>query len=140
MSKETTTPTAAREMFCLCMSGIVWGDKWAGHHVRLWCDNKGDVDSFRKQMNNNALTLHFMRVLAYLSALHDFTFEVEWLKSADNMMADFLTRVSVTEFMQACSPSSMVQRETPILPPRLDDPFWEDKLTEQILQAKSQRK
>jgi hypothetical protein len=127
---------AAREMFAICVSAKLWAEEFAGNHCVFHCDNKGDVDSFRRCCNANPLTLHFMRVLSYIAVLYDFTFEPQWLRSGDNVLADKVSRLSLSEIAQDIDLAGLQRVEVTWLPPHRLDPNWENDLSALILSAR----
>ena len=80
--------TAICEMFMVLCAAITFGPAWSGGHVLSYRDNKGNVLSFKSWRNLNASTEYLMRVLTYVAALCDFTFEVLWTKSEINVDPD----------------------------------------------------
>jgi len=124
---------ATREMLALCVACGLWGPEWAGRHVRFLCDNKGDVDSVIKQRNRNDESMHLMRVIAYLALIHNFTFEIVWIRSEDNKIADWATRLSLSDFQATCS--DMHARVISWLPPLPSDPNWETTMCQRLLDS-----
>ena len=70
-----------------------------------------------------------MRVIALTAALHRFTFEIKWICSKDNVIADLATRVSLETFMLRCS--DLRRFNDVVMPPKLADPHWEDRICQQ---------
>ncbi len=124
---------AVREMLAVCYQAYLYGPEWEGRHIRFYCDNQGDVKSFKKMMNKNKLILHLMRVIAYLAALLGFSFEIEWLASESNTVADAASRLSLEAFLEKYGPLTRV--ETTWCPPILDDEDWEEKLSVRLQAA-----
>ena len=119
---------AAKEMMAVAISCAAWGDKWQGSHVRFYCDNKGDVDSFKKQANRNPLTQHLMRVIALTATRHNFTFELVWIPTETNVQADVVSRLPLSAIPD--NPACKHLLHLPYLskwdPPLQDDPHWEE--------------
>ena len=124
---------AVREIYAVCVACGTWGNSWVGQHCMFYCDNKGVVDSFDKFKNKNATTQHLMRVICYLSAMHNFTFEFKWLKSKDNPMADIVTRCSIAALQANPLFRGFERIEATWRPPRADDTTWEDDLSDNII-------
>ena len=131
MAKEGTI-IAVREMWTLVAGALNFGADWSGMHVEFMCDNKGDVDSFFKWRNSNLHTIHLMRVLAYVAALYDFTFEVIWICTRCNDIADLASRTSPSQFH---SKTGGRYHSVPLrhIPPRPDDEQWESRISAIVL-------
>lgn len=130
--EKTATTTAVREMAVLVINAGTFGHEWTGRHVVFECDNESDVKSFQKMKNKNDTTEHFMRVLSLLAILHDFTYSVEWLSTADNEMADDATRLDMSVVLSRW-PQLSQWRGDVWLPPRANDPSWQEKMMQAIL-------
>jgi hypothetical protein len=126
--------TAIREMFMVLCAAITFGSSWSGCHVLMYCDNKGDVLSFKKWRNLNATTEHLMRVLTYVAALCDFTFEVLWVKGELNVDPDLASRVTLAEF-HARTGGRYTTVPLAWLPPLAGDVEWEALLGQRVLHA-----
>ena len=122
---------AVREMAAVAVQCLNFGHEWRAKHCLFRCDNQGDVDSFRKWRNENPTALHLMRVIALAASRHCFTFEILWISSEENDVADLATRVSVDEFMRRCS--HLQRLEHVLLPPRLNAPDWENLMHQEIV-------
>ena len=128
-----------REMLAICISCGMWGSAWASRHVLLLCDNMSDVYSVRRSRSQKDSIQHLIRVVAYLGLLHDFTFEIEWIASAENELADLATRVPLSEFLQTCSHLGLRHRPLEWVPPHSADPDWEETLAVQVLSSLERR-
>jgi hypothetical protein len=132
--KNPRISIAAKEMMAVAISCAIWGDEWKNSHVRFHCDNKGDVDSFRKQANKNPLTQHLMRVIALQAARFGFSFELVWISTHDNIVADAVSRMPLCDIhtVKACNSLKRL-RTSDWVPPSQDDPQWEEAYLEGIL-------
>jgi hypothetical protein len=125
--------TASREMIVLVINAGTFGHEWRGQHILFECDNQSDVDSFLKMSNKNDTTEHLMRVLTLLAILHDFTFEVKWLSTTDNEIADDATRLSLSDFFRKWPQFSLFEPERLWQPPMAHDQNWQEEITKAIL-------
>jgi hypothetical protein len=133
--KNPRITIAAKEMMAVTISCAIWGAKWKDNHVRFHCDNKGDVDSFRKQANKNPLTQHLMRVIALQAARFGFSFELIWISTVDNVQADVVSRLPLCDIpsVTACSNLTHIIQSEDWTPPSQDDPQWEEEFLGGIL-------
>jgi hypothetical protein len=134
MSAAANCTIATREMYAIAVSCMVWGHRYSGGHAVFMCDNKSDVDSFARMGNDNPHTMHLIRLINYLAALHGFTFSVVWIKSADNPVADLASRVDMDVFLQDPSCSHFTPVRPQSLPPKPDNLRWEEEISTVILQ------
>jgi hypothetical protein len=123
---------AAKEMTAVAIACAEWGLGWEGTHVRFFCDNKGDVDSFKRKRNKNPLTLHMMRVISLLATKFKFSFDLIWIPTEKNVVADPVSRLPLLELADHPECSALTIRPSTWSPPRQDDPNWEEELLEAI--------
>lgn len=128
--------TASREMIVLVINAGTFGHEWKGQHILFECDNESDVNSFIKMSNKNDTTEHLMRVLTLLAILHDFTFEVKWLSTTENEMADDATRLSMCDFTEKWPHLCFLEPESIWRPPLKQDQNWQESITTAILQGR----
>ena len=121
------TDIATREMWAIAAAVSVWAPKWSGKRIRFYCDNQSDVAALENWRCRNDQTLALMRFISLKAAIHQFEFAVEWLKSADNVVADLATRVSIDEFDRQTQ-NKYRQEVVSEPPPRSDDLQWEEVL------------
>ena len=141
MSPRHGTHINVREAWALPADAMMNRDEWATHHVIMHCDNKSDVDAVTAGRSKNAHTLHFMRVLYFISVIYNFTFDIVYIPTTENM-ADKPSRVCSSEWLQDEPPCSPLRTRLPVpwYPPHWDDPAWEADLLAQASAALAARK
>jgi hypothetical protein len=74
---------------------------WAGCQVRLFVDNRTAVGALRKGWSRSAQLQELLLDIGMMAAVHDFEWEVHWLPSKENVLADALSRGDHARFAQA---------------------------------------
>lgn len=105
---------------------------WKGKRIRLWCDNQVVVHCAQGQRSKNEWILHYCRVLWMIEALYEFTLDVQYIPTNQNI-ADLPSRVPAASIIQdpRCSHFAKL---LPVLwvPPLPSDPLWERQMALQV--------
>ena len=80
------------EMLPVLAAMLVWSGEWRGRRVRLYCDNMGVIAIWRRGWSHNSLLMDAIRHLLFLSAAAGCVLELAYIPSADNTVADALSR------------------------------------------------
>lgn len=105
--------TAFLELAAVLVAARLWGASWAGCRVHVYCDNKAAIDAWNRRSSPARRLMTVIRALAdVLLGFNVGPFDLCWLSSDNNWMADELSRCS---HAQATSASTL----PPLLSPRL---------------------
>lgn len=78
-------------------------EQLAGKRFVTWCDNKSFVGAVNKHASNSATMAFLLRILHDLQARFSFDLRIEYVKSADNIAADALSRGDMERFYEFMS-------------------------------------
>ena len=71
-----------------------WSHAWSNHYVILNVDNQGVLWSLRKGLVKNCIANDMVHDILWLAAIHNITLDVRYVASADNVLADTLSRLA----------------------------------------------
>jgi hypothetical protein len=125
------TDIGPRETYALALACAQWAVQWSGRRVLFHCDNKGNVYAFDKWRCRSTHTLLLMRFVALFAAIYRFSFRVDWIATADNQVADLITRVSIEEFMRRTQ-GQFTLEPVRLFPPAPSDGDWEVQLCRRL--------
>lgn len=97
-SKRVSVPYL--ELLVLVMAAATWGSKWNGKRIHFLCDCFPVVQSLNHGASRERGLMSLVRTLHYIAYLHSFTFRVTHIRSADNVVADRLSRVQMEADIQ----------------------------------------
>jgi hypothetical protein len=102
-----------KEMFAVLQALQLWLASFAGRRVHVYCDNEAVVTALRKQtIRGNAISP--LRKIAMLAALHDVQLTIHWIATAENALADALSRWDWARVANMC-PHLQVQELSALL-------------------------
>lgn len=108
-----------KEAYAVLHALRCWGAEWRGRHVRFGVDNQAVVFALRSGWIDSANTMAVLRRIAMLAASLALTFEVVWVPTKENAMADALSRLDLPRF-RSLAP---LARQSPSRPPPSSPPF-----------------
>ena len=85
-------PIAAKEAVPIVASLAVWGNRWVGGTVQVFCDNMAVVQCLRTGSARDPRLNHLFRVLALLLARFEVSLRAEHIAGLQNGAADTLSR------------------------------------------------
>ena len=90
--KAVEIPVHIKEFWVLIASCWVWGDKWSGCPVYLFCDNSSVVDSANLQKPRDPDMNSLLREYLYVVCLKKFHPIVRKIDTKSNFLADHISR------------------------------------------------
>ena len=85
-------PIHVKEMWIVIVSLKLWGLKWSKIKVVLYCDNDPCVDTWINLKPKDEKLKNLLRELVFLVCKFNILLEMRKISSADNKMADFISR------------------------------------------------
>ena len=76
----------------MLVSAWLWGDKWKGQLVYVFCDNVAVVESLEKQKPSDPKLQELLREYLYVVCTRGFTPVFRKIGTKDNEVADFISR------------------------------------------------
>ena len=73
-------------------SARLWGDRWAGRSIVIWCDNDAVVDTLVNRRPKDASLLSLLREFLYIVVTKKFFPVVRKINTKENYLADFISR------------------------------------------------
>ena len=100
-----------KEFYVVLASAWLWGDRWTGRLVYIFCDNDAVVESLEKEKPRDPEMLRLVREFSYQVCTKKFTPVFRKISTKKNWLADFISRchdpVSTQNFFMDKGVSSM---------------------------------
>ena len=103
-----------KELIPILIAALIWGRSWSGQKVLCHCDNQVVVAAIRSRSSAQTQIMHLLRCLFFIEASSNFSLAAEYITSADNAIADALSRDNLNSFFQMVPGAS--RGPTPIHP------------------------
>lgn len=84
------------EFWPVLWSVVRWGHLWRGHKVVVYTDNNQVLVAINKNCSRNRIVMTWLREIFWSSFVHNFVLSAKRISSTDNIMADCLSRFSVS--------------------------------------------
>ncbi|KAL5518085.1 hypothetical protein EMCRGX_G003764 [Ephydatia muelleri] len=91
-------PIAAKEFIPILIAALVWGRSWSGQKVLCHCNNQVVVAAIRSRSSAQTQIMHLLRCLFFIEASSNFSPAAEYITSAENAIADALSRDNLNSF------------------------------------------
>ena len=82
-----------KEFWVALVSAWIWGEKWAGRVVYVFCDNVAVVESLEKQKPHDPKLQELLREYMYVVCTRGFTPKFRTIGTKANEIADYVSRV-----------------------------------------------
>lgn len=89
---------AYKELVPIVMAAQLWSKHWPRKRILFYCDNQATVAILNKGRSRSPDIMRLMRHLSLLAAKHNFAFSSTYIASADNDIADALSRFQMSRF------------------------------------------
>ena len=89
---------AIKEFIPVLIASFIWGHKWKGHNVLVYCDNEAVVFVLNKCYSRDCYLAHMLRTLFFIEAHFQFQIKSAHIPGVHNTLADFLSRSQVAKF------------------------------------------
>ena len=93
---------AVIECYAVVMAVETFSNNWKGKKVCLYIDCKHAGCAITKMNDSDEIMTSMIRYIAIQAVRLDFTYEVNWISSADNALADSLSRIDYQKFDSLC--------------------------------------
>ena len=111
-----------RELFAIVQMAMTFGHLWKNQHVQFNADNMASVMAVIAGTSKNKIMMHYLRVLALLAALGQWTYRIQWIAGVTNIIADAASRKEQEEI--AAQYPQLVRSDS-LWVPRPDEAEWE---------------
>jgi len=97
------------ELLTILVALRLWGDKFSGSRLQLYCDNDASVVIINSGKTRDKEMLRILREILFIGATHGFQIRAVHLPGVVNRKADFLSRaasnpsIRITEVMDSDS-------------------------------------
>ena len=81
-----------KEFWVVLVSAWLWGDRWRGQVVYIFCDNDAVVESLDKQKPSDPKLQELLREYLYVVCTRGFTPKFRKIGTKENHIADFISR------------------------------------------------
>ena len=110
-------PIHIKEFWVIIASTVLWGEKWKGNLVYLFCDNLAVVHVLEKEKPKSEGMLVLLREFLYLVCTRRFTPVFKHVGTVKNEIADFLSRnhgqAEIDQFLERKSINLQTRRQVP---------------------------
>ena len=97
-------PIHIKEFYVVLASCWLWGDRWTGKLIYIFCDNDAVVETLEKRKPKDPKMLELLRMFLYIVCVKKFTPTFKKIGSKENYLADFISRchdpILTAEFFQ----------------------------------------
>ena len=115
---SNTVPIHVKEFWTLIVSAKLWGGSWTGRPVVLYCDNDAVCEVIWKKKPKDSMMLSLLREFLYVVVTRKFYPVVRKISSADNHLADHISRHFDTASAKALFSSSGLTGMKQVMPKR----------------------
>ena len=115
--QDVSIPIHVKEFYVVIASAILWGHKWRGKLVYMFCDNMAVVQVLEKEKPKDQDMAMLLREFLYIVCTRGFTPIFRHVGSKVNQVADFLSRnhdqKEIENFLKAKYSSLTERRSVP---------------------------
>ena len=104
-----------KELFPIVLSLEFWADQLQNQCIIFHCDNSSIVQVINKQTSKEKTLMNLVRRLVVQTMKFNIMFKAEFLYSAENHLADKISRQQITEFLQAFPHKNPIRVEVPAI-------------------------
>ena len=90
--KDPSIPIHIKEFYVVLASAWLWGDRWRGSIVYIYCDNEAVVQVLDKEKPKDEKMMSMLREFMYLVCTKGFTPAFRKVGTKQNFVADFISR------------------------------------------------
>lgn len=98
------------ECYAVAMAVATFAKQWKQNKVRLFIDSKHAGAAISKMKDDRQMMSSMVRFIAMQAVKFDFTYEVTWISSAENALADSLSRIDYEKFDSLCVKKNICSR------------------------------
>lgn len=97
---ETFDPSVQfLELYALTVGILLFSAKLKNSRVRIWCDNQAVIQIVNKGASSCKHCMILVRVITLTALFNNTRYQVEYLKSEDNVWSDYLSRMKEDKFL-----------------------------------------
>ena len=90
--QDDSVPIHLKEFWVVIASAWLWGEKWQGNLVYIFCDNSAVVEVLTKERPKDPKMLELLREFLYIVCTRRFTPVFRKIGTKENYIADFISR------------------------------------------------
>ena len=112
---------ASAGIYCKELAAVLlalrrWAPLWRNAYIVINTDNNGVLYSIRKGLSKNPLANNILRQILYLCAYYNITYDVSYISTHDNVIADALSRLHCHQYLFKCA-GAMSKHNVDLLSP-----------------------
>ena len=119
---DTNYPIHFKEFWCVILAARLWGHLWTGHRIAIYCDNEAVVQTITHQKPSDMKMQDCLREFLYHVCVFKFQPVLIRISTADNHIADFISRNHDTESIEKMFESKGISGMKPIV---VDDTMFD---------------
>ena len=82
----------ALELLTIAVALKIWGDRWKGKRIQVFCDNMASVNVINSGATREGFQQKCMREILFFAAKHQFEIRARHIAGVDNRISDLLSR------------------------------------------------
>jgi hypothetical protein len=90
--QDTNIPIHIKEFWVALVSAWLWGERWRGKVIYVFCDNVAVVETLDKQKPSDPKLQELLREYMYVVCTRGFTPKFRTIGTKENEVADFISR------------------------------------------------
>ena len=90
--QDTSIPIHIKEFWVVLVSAWLWGEKWRGRVIYVFCDNVAVVETLDKEKPSDTKLQELLREYLYVVCTRGFTPKFRTVGTKENEVADFISR------------------------------------------------
>ena len=90
--RDPLIPIHTKEFFVVLASAWMWGDRWRGSIIYIYCDNDAVVEVLDKEKPKDEMMMAMLREFMYLVCIKGFTPAFRKVGTKENFVADHISR------------------------------------------------
>ena len=110
----TDTPIHLKEFWVVLASAWLWGEKWSGKLVYIFCDNDAVVDVLDKEKPKDPKMLELLQEFMYIVCTRKFTPVFRKIGTKENYVADYISRCHDQQILRSYFLANNLPMRTPI--------------------------
>ena len=112
------TPIHIKEFVIVLLCIRLWGPKWAGHRIVIYCDNDSVCDTCTYQKPKDLSLQQLLREFLYWVCKFNFFPVIHKIGTKENHIADFISRnhnpLDIERYLDSCGYPNQTRTEIPL--------------------------
>ena len=90
--------TAQKELIPIVLACRIWGRRWMGKRIVVFCDNEAVVEMLGTGYSREPNLMHLLRYIFLVAAFNELLVRAMWIPGSTNKVADAISRNNMAMF------------------------------------------